>query len=85
MRIRRVEPERAEHPIGIDLGLDADGTAHLIAVLGPIDASVRAGLPERADALLTLRESVVAEAPVPAFHDGSIDALHELARHANAA
>ncbi|HEU4702921.1 MAG TPA: glycosyltransferase, partial [Conexibacter sp.] len=38
-----------------DLGLDADGTAHLIAVLGPIDASVRAQLPQRADALLTAR------------------------------
>ena len=68
-----------------DLGLDADGTAHLIAVLGPIDASVRAQLPQRADALLTLRESAAAGAPVPAFDDGSIEALHELARHANAA
>jgi len=66
-----------------DLGLDADGTAHLIAVLGPIDASVRAGLPERADALLTMRES--ATAAVPAFDAGTIDALHALARHATAA
>lgn len=68
-----------------DLGLDADGTAHLIAVLGPIDASVRAQLPQRADALLTLRESAVSDVPVPAFDADSIDALHELARHANAA
>ena len=68
-----------------DLGLDGDGTAHLIAVLGPIDASVRAGLPERADALLTLRESTAAAAGVPAFGADSIDALHALARHATAA
>jgi len=68
-----------------DLGLDGDGTAHLIAVLGPIDASVRASLPERADALLTLRESASATAPVPVFDDGTIDALHALARHADAA
>jgi hypothetical protein len=72
-----------------DLGLDADGTAHLIAVLGPIDASVRAQLPQHADALLTLREPAAAaaggEAPVPAFDADSIDALRELARHATAA
>lgn len=68
-----------------DLGLDADGTAHLIAVLGPIDASVRAQLPQRADALLTRRSSVADEAAVPAFDAGSIDALHALARHASAA
>jgi glycosyltransferase involved in cell wall biosynthesis len=68
-----------------DLGLDADGTAHLIAVLGPIDASVRAQLPRRADALLTLRESAASEATVPVFDASSIDALHTLARHASAA
>jgi len=68
-----------------DLGLDADGTAHLIAVLGPIDASVRMQLPERADALLTRRSSAVEAAAVPAFDADSIDALHALARHANAA
>jgi hypothetical protein len=68
-----------------DLGLNADGTAHLIAVLGPIDASVRAGLPARADALLTMRESATAAAAVPAFDAGTIDALHALARHATAA
>jgi hypothetical protein len=68
-----------------DLGLDSDGTAHLIAVLGPIDASVRAGLPERADALLTLRESASAAAAVPAFGPDSIEELHTLARHATAA
>jgi hypothetical protein len=68
-----------------DLGLDADGTAHLIAVLGPIDASVRAQLPQRADALLTLRASAASSAAVPAFDDSSIDALHALARQASAA
>lgn len=68
-----------------DLGLDADGTAHLIAVLGPIDASVRAQLPRRADALLTARRSVHEAAVVPAFDADSIDALHALARRANAA
>jgi hypothetical protein len=68
-----------------DLGLDADGTAHLIAVLGPIDASVRAQLPQRADALLTARRSSRAAAAVPAFDADSIDALHALARRASAA
>jgi Glycosyltransferase like family 2 len=68
-----------------DLGLDADGTAHLIAVLGPIEASVRAQLPQRADALLTARRSSHETAPVPAFDADSIDALHALARRANAA
>lgn len=68
-----------------DLGLDADGTAHLIAVLGPIDASVRMQLPQRADALLTLRASVKAAGGAPAFDTGSIDALHALARRASAA
>jgi len=68
-----------------DLGLDTDGTAHLIAVLGPIDASVRAQLPARADALLT-RRSARSDAPaVPAFDADSIDALHALARRASAA
>jgi hypothetical protein len=69
-----------------ELGLDGDGTAHLIAVLGPIDASVRAQLPERADALLTRAAAEGAEgAGVPAFDAGTIDALHALARHASAA
>jgi len=67
-----------------DLGLDADGTAHLIAVLAPIDASVRAELPTRADALLTLRASAGA-AGAPTFDAGSIDALHALAQRASAA
>jgi hypothetical protein len=68
-----------------DLGLDADGTAHLIAVLGPIDASVRAQLPQRANALLTARRPSPGTAAVPSFDVDSIDALHALARHANAA
>ena len=68
-----------------DLGLDADGTAHLIAVLGPIDACVRAQLPQRANALLTRRRAADDAPAVPAFDADSIDALHALARHANAA
>ena len=68
-----------------DLGLDADGTAHLIAVLGPIDASVRAQLPERADALLTRRRTTGYASAVPAFDADSVDALHALARRASAA
>jgi hypothetical protein len=68
-----------------DLGLDADGTAHLIAVLGPIDASVRAQLPARADALLTRRPAAHDAHAVPTFDADSIDALHALARRANAA
>lgn len=83
-------PATAGHLLGelvSELGLDADGTAHLIAVLGPIDASVRAQLPARADALLTcsVPEAGDETAAVPAFDAGSIDALHELARHATAA
>ncbi len=68
-----------------DLGLDADGTAHLIAVLGPIDASVRAQLPRRADALLTSRGASDHAPAVPAFDADAIDALHALVRHASAA
>jgi Glycosyl transferase family 2 len=68
-----------------DLGLDADGTAHLIAVLGPIDASVRAQLPQRADALLTLRGPSDDAPAVPAFDADSIEELHALVRQANAA
>lgn len=68
-----------------ELGLDADGTAHLIAVLGPIDASVRAQLPARANALLTCMAPAFEGASVPAFHAGTVDALHALARQATAA
>jgi len=68
-----------------ELGLDGDGTAHLIAVLGPIDATVRAELPARADALLTCAAPAGAAAGVPAFDAGSIDALHALARRQSAA
>lgn len=76
---------RALGALVADLGLDADGTAHLIAVLGPIDASVRAQLPERADALLTRRSAPPGATAVPAFDADTIDALHALARRANAA
>jgi hypothetical protein len=56
-------------------------------VLGPIDASVRAQLPARADALLTCGapEAGGGAAAAPAFDAGAIDALHALARHATAA
>jgi len=67
-----------------ELGLDGEGTAHLIAVLGPIDASVRARLPARADALLT-SATPDAGSGVPAFDAASIDALHALACRASAA
>lgn len=65
------------------LGLDTDGTAHLIAIVSPIDASVRMQLPLRADALLT-REPRTTLA-TPTFDDSSIAALHTLATHASAA
>jgi hypothetical protein len=65
------------------LRLGAEGTAHLIAVLGPIDAAVRGQLPLRADALLTraAREAIA----TPSFDDGSIGELLELATRATAA
>ena len=62
------------------VGLDHDGTAHLIAVLGPIDAGVRERLPAQADALLTrLPRSPQA---TPRFDDRSIGGLRELSRRA---
>jgi glycosyl transferase family 2 len=62
------------------VGLDRDGTAHLIAVLGPIDAAVRERLPAQADALLTrLPRSPQA---TPRFDDRSIGGLRELSRRA---
>ncbi|MGN6189558.1 MAG: glycosyltransferase family 2 protein [Conexibacter sp.] len=76
---------RALAALVTDLGLDVDGTAHLVAVLGPIEASARAQLPQRADALLTRRGTSADAAGVPAFDADSIDALHALARRANAA
>jgi hypothetical protein len=79
-------PATAEQALGeliLQVGLDADGTAHLIAVLGPIDAAVRSKLPFRADALLT-RHAPEAVA-TPSFDDRSIGALHALASRATAA
>jgi hypothetical protein len=62
------------------VGLDRDGTAHLIAVLGPIDAAVRERLPAQAGALLTrLPRSPQA---TPRFDDRSIGGLRELSRRA---
>jgi hypothetical protein len=80
-------PIAAGHALGelvAEAGLDRDGTAHLIAVLGPIDATVRARLPEQADALLTC-EGREAMGATPAFDADSIDALRELALRLSAA
>ncbi len=65
------------------LGLDTDGTAHLIAIVSPIDASVRAQLPLRADALLTREPRSTLSTPT--FDESSIAALQTLAAHASAA
>lgn len=62
------------------VGLGRDGTAHLIAVLGPIDAAVRERLPAQADALLTRLPHP--PRATPRFDDGSIGGLRELARRA---
>jgi glycosyl transferase family 2 len=63
-----------------DVGLDQDGTAHVIAVLGPIDAAVRERLPAQADALLTRVERT--PRATPRFDDRSIGGLRELSRRA---
>ncbi len=65
-----------------ELGMDGSGTAHLIAVLGPIDVAMRERLPANVDALLTRVPRAIA---TPAFDAGSIRALRELAMHAPAA
>ena len=65
------------------LGLDTDGTAHLIAIVSPIDASVRAQLPLRADALLTREPR--ATLATPTFDASSIGALRALAVQAASA
>jgi hypothetical protein len=79
-------PATAERALGElveQLGLDDDGTAHLLAVLGPIDIAVRERLPERVDALLTHTPRELPAAP--AFDAAAIGALHTLATHAPAA
>jgi hypothetical protein len=65
-----------------ELGMDCTGTAHLLAVLGPIDAALRERLPARVDALLTRVPRGLA---TPSFDAGSIRALRELAMRAPAA
>ncbi|HYV15803.1 MAG TPA: glycosyltransferase family A protein [Conexibacter sp.] len=79
-------PAAAERVLGglvQQLGLDDDGTAHLLAVLGPIDAAVRERLPQRVDALLT--HAPRAAPAAQAFDASTIAALHTLATHASAA
>jgi hypothetical protein len=65
-----------------ELELDRAGSAHLLAVVGPIDAALRARLPAQADALLT---RVARGTATPSFDDRSIAALRERAMHAPAA
>jgi hypothetical protein len=65
-----------------ELGMDRNGTAHLLAVLGPIDAALRERLPANVDALLTRVPRGLA---TPSFDAGSIRALRELAMRAPAA
>jgi hypothetical protein len=79
-------PAAAEQALGslvAELGLDADDSAHLLAVLGPIDAAVRERLPETADALLTRRPRPAPAAP--AFGPGQTGALRSQAARACAA
>jgi hypothetical protein len=64
-----------------ELELDGSTSAHLLAVLGPIDATLRSRLPTRADALLTRAP----RGATPSFDDRSIGALRELATRASAA
>jgi len=78
-----VAAERALGALVAELGLDGDGSAHLIAVLGPIDAAVRARLPESADALLTRRARPAPAAP--AFGADAVPALRAFAARAFAA
>lgn len=78
-------PVAAEQALGRlvdELGLGGDGTAHLIAVLGPIDAAVRERLPLSADALLT---GTPRPAPAaPSYDAGAAGALRALATRSSA-
>lgn len=66
-----------------ELGLGEDDAAHLLAVVGPIDAAVRERLPAAVDALLTTRPRPSPAAP--AFDAASVAGLHALAVRASAA
>ncbi|MDO8213887.1 glycosyltransferase family A protein [Conexibacter sp. CPCC 206217] len=79
-------PSDAERELGAlikQLGLDRPNSAHLIAVLGPIDAAVRERLPSSVDALLTTVARAVPAAP--AYDAGSVSALRTYAARASAA
>ena len=79
-------PAAAEQALGrlvAELGLEAAGSAHLLAVLGPIDAAVRERLPALADALLTATPRPAPAAP--AYGAGATAQLRALAARACAA
>jgi glycosyltransferase involved in cell wall biosynthesis len=79
-------PAAAEQALGrlvAALGLDADDTAHLLAVLGPIDAAVRERLPAAVDALLT--RAPRPEPAAPAYDADAAGALRAFAARACAA
>jgi hypothetical protein len=64
-------------------GFDGSGGAHVMAVLGPIDAAVRERLPSGADALLTAAPRPAPAAP--AYDAESVAALRAFAARASAA
>ena len=79
-------PTAAEQRLGelvAQLGLDTVGSAHLIAVLSPIDAAVRERLPASVDALLTTRPRPAPAAP--AYDATTIASLRACAMRASAA
>lgn len=79
-------PVAAEQALGAlveRLRLGGDGSAHLIAVLGPIDAAVRSRLPLSANALLTRSPRPAPAAP--AFGADAVPALRAFAARAFAA
>ncbi|ADB49137.1 glycosyltransferase family 2 protein [Conexibacter woesei] len=78
-----VAAERALAALTQALGLDEDGTAHLLAVVGPIDAAVRERLPASVDALLSERAHAAPAAP--AFGADGVASLRALAARASAA
>lgn len=75
--------ERALSALVDELGLDDDRDAHLLAVLGPIDAAVRERLPASVDALLTA--SPLPAPAAPAYAAGEVATLRSRADRASAA
>lgn len=78
-----VAAEQALAGLVRDVGLDEDGTAHLLAVVGPIDAAVRARLPATVDALLSTRALIAPAAP--SFGADGVASLRAVAARASAA